>query len=112
MRDGASNLTRADLAEAVSRATGLPKAEGASLVETFLDLVSDHLLAGDTVMLSGFGKFVVLNRAARKGRNVKLGLDVAIEPRRAVVFKPSPRLLEALKTAPSETAQIPLRTRA
>ena len=47
-------------------------------------------------MLSGFGKFGVLKRAARKGRNVKLGTDVMIEPRMAIVFKPAPGLVASL----------------
>lgn len=90
------NLTRAHLADAVCRATGLPKAEGAGFVELFLDLISESLLAGKPVMISGFGKFVVVHRAARKGRNVKLGVNVAIAPRLAIVFKPSPSLLAQL----------------
>jgi integration host factor subunit alpha len=90
------NVTRAHLADAVCRAAGLPKSEGAAFVELFLDLISEKLMAGESVMISGFGKFVVVQRAARKGRNVKLGVDVAIEPRLAIVFKPSPSLLERL----------------
>jgi nucleoid DNA-binding protein len=38
----------------------------------------------------------VLKRAARKGRNVKLGTDVMIEPRMAIVFKPAPGLVSSL----------------
>ena len=90
------NITRAHLAEAVCRASGLPKSEGAGFVELFLDLITEKLMAREPVMISGFGKFVVVQRAARKGRNVKLGVDVAIEPRLAIVFKPSPSLLERL----------------
>jgi nucleoid DNA-binding protein len=47
-------------------------------------------------MISGFGKFIVLERAARKGRNVKLGVNVMIEPRLAIVFKPAPGLFAQL----------------
>jgi integration host factor subunit alpha len=90
------NVTRAQLADAVCRAAGLPKSEGAAFVELFLDLISEKLLSCEPVMISGFGKFVVVQRAARKGRNVKLGIDVAIDPRLAIVFKPSPSLLGQL----------------
>lgn len=90
------NLTRADLADAVCRATGLPRTDSGGLVELFLDLISEALLDRKQVMISGFGKFVVLERAARKGRNVKLGLDVMIEPRLAIVFKPAPGLVAGL----------------
>ena len=93
------NITRAHLTDAVCRAAGLPKSEGAAFVELVLVLISEMLMAGEPVMISGFGKFVVVQRAARKGRNVKLGVDVVIEPRLAIVFKPSPSLLERLNPA-------------
>jgi nucleoid DNA-binding protein len=92
----ASNLTRAHLAEAVCKATGLPRSDASGFVELFLDLITETLLRGEPVMLSGFGKFLVLKRAARKGRNVKLGTDVMIEPRMAIVFKPAPGLVASL----------------
>ncbi len=91
-----TNITRAHLAEAICRATGLPRSDAGGLVEVFLDLISEKLLAREQVMLSGFGKFVVLERAARKGRNVKLGVDVMIEPRLAIVFKPAPGFVAQL----------------
>jgi integration host factor subunit alpha len=106
------NITRAHLAEAVCRATGLPKSEGAGFVELFLDLISERLLTGETVMISGFGKFVVVRRAARKGRNVKLGLNVVIEPRLAIVFKPSPALLAQLDAGRPTKQDAPLEIRA
>lgn len=91
-----TNITRAHLAEAVCKATGLPRSDAGGFVEIFLDLISEALLRSEPVMISGFGKFVVLKRAARKGRNVKLGTDVMIEPRLAIVFKPAPGLLARL----------------
>lgn len=39
--------------------------------------------------LSGFGVFTVRDKAKRMGRNLKTGLEVPIEPRRAVTFSPS-----------------------
>ncbi|MDB5595466.1 MAG: integration host factor, alpha subunit [Hyphomicrobiales bacterium] len=91
-----STVTRAQLAEAVHRATGLPRSDGAIHVESFLELISATLREGEPVLLSGFGKFVVLGRAPRKGRNVKLGVDVPIAARQAIVFKPAPSLLVRL----------------
>lgn len=94
--DDQSTVTRAQLAESVHRATGLPRSDGAALVECFLDITSEALCRQEDVLLSGFGKFVVLTRAARKGRNVKLGVDVPIGPRLAIVFKPAPSLVARL----------------
>ena len=69
------NVTRADLAQAVAYAVGLPKHE-----------------RGENVKLSGFGNFVVREKGERTGRNPKTGEEVPIEPRRVVTFTPSPNL--------------------
>lgn len=103
-----STVTRAQLAEAVHRATGLPRSDGAIHVESFLELISAALRDGEPVLLSGFGKFVVLDRAARKGRNVKLGVDVPIAARQAIVFKPAPSLLVRLNPAQGPKAELKL----
>jgi integration host factor subunit alpha len=41
------------------------------------------------VKLSSFGSFLVRNKGQRIGRNPKTGVEVPIEPRRVMVFKPS-----------------------
>jgi integration host factor subunit alpha len=41
------------------------------------------------VKLSSFGSFVVRDKGQRIGRNPKTGIEVPIEPRRVMVFKPS-----------------------
>ena len=99
-QDRTPTLTRAQLAEAVHEATGLPKSDGAAMVASFLDIASETLCRGEPLLLSGFGKFIVVTRAARKGRNVKLGLDIDIAPRRAIAFRPAPGLLKRLNTRP------------
>lgn len=41
---------------------------------------------GDDVVIRGFGKFAVKDRAGRKGRNPRTGEEIAIQPRRVLVF--------------------------
>ncbi len=82
-------VTRADLSEAVYQKVGLSRTESASLVEVVLAEVCDSLVRGDTVKLSSFGSFVVRDKGERVGRNPKTGIEVPIEPRRVMVFKPS-----------------------
>jgi integration host factor subunit alpha len=41
------------------------------------------------VKLSGFGSFGVRSEGERVGRNPKTGVEVPIEQRRVMVFKPS-----------------------
>ncbi|ALA18745.1 MULTISPECIES: integration host factor subunit alpha [Chelatococcus] len=82
-------VTRADLCEAVYQKVGLSRTESASLVEMVLSEVCDCLASGETVKLSSFGSFVVRDKGQRIGRNPKTGVEVPIEPRRVMVFKPS-----------------------
>ncbi|MEM6617118.1 MAG: integration host factor subunit alpha [Pseudomonadota bacterium] len=82
-------ITRADLAEAVYRKIGLSRTESAQLVELLLDEISESLERGENVKLSSFGSFLVREKGERIGRNPKTGVEVPIEPRRVMVFKPS-----------------------
>jgi integration host factor subunit alpha len=86
------NVTRADLAQAVAQAVGLPKYEAITLAEQVLTEICDTLERGENVKLSGFGNFTVRNKAERTGRNPKTGVEVPIEPRRVVTFTPSEKL--------------------
>jgi len=82
-------VTRADLSEAVYHKVGLSRTESSSLVEAVLSEICDCLASGENVKLSSFGSFVVRDKGRRIGRNPKTGVEVPIEPRRVMVFKPS-----------------------
>jgi integration host factor subunit alpha len=59
------------------------------LVESVISHVSEALLKGENVKLAGFGTFLLREKSERIGRNPKTGVEVAITPRRVLVFKPS-----------------------
>jgi integration host factor subunit alpha len=82
-------VTRADLSEAVYQKLGLSRTESAALVERVLEEICAGLAQGEVVKLSSFGSFVVRDKGQRIGRNPKTGVEVPIEPRRVMVFKPS-----------------------
>ncbi|HEY8567341.1 MAG TPA: integration host factor subunit alpha [Beijerinckiaceae bacterium] len=82
-------VTRADLSEVVYQKVGLSRTESAALVESVLSEICGCLARGETVKLSSFGSFVVRDKGQRVGRNPKTGIEVPIEPRRVMVFKPS-----------------------
>ena len=84
-----TTLTRAELGEAVHREIGLSRVESAQLVETVLDTVANALLGGENVKISSFGSFILRDKGRRIGRNPKTGVEVPIEPRRVLTFRPS-----------------------
>lgn len=84
-----TTLTRADLAESLYEEVGLSRAESASLIEWVLQEISDALVKGKTVKMSGFGTFSCRSKEERIGRNPKTGVEVPISPRRVVTFRAS-----------------------
>ncbi|MEY2944212.1 MAG: hypothetical protein RLY97_2226 [Pseudomonadota bacterium] len=85
-------LTRADLAEAMNKKLGLSRSDSMGMVESILDLMSDSLAKGDNVKISGFGTFLLRDKAQRIGRNPKTGVEVPITPRRVLTFRASQKL--------------------
>lgn len=77
------------MSEAVYQKVGLSRTESADLVESVLSEICTCLAAGETVKLSSFGSFIVREKGERIGRNPKTGIEVPIDPRRVMVFKPS-----------------------
>ncbi len=82
-------VTKADLVQAIYTGHNLSKQEAARVVEEFLDLAKGCLVGGDDLLLSGFGKFRVKDKKARRGRNPQTGETLILDARRVVTFKPS-----------------------
>jgi integration host factor subunit alpha len=64
-----------------------------------LYLLKGSLENGEDVLLSGFGKFNVKAKSARKGRNPQTGEAVMLEARKVVTFKPSGTLRKKVNGA-------------
>jgi integration host factor subunit alpha len=62
------------------------------MLESLLKLIVKTLEDGEDVLISGFGKFCVKQKRARKGRNPATGEDLMLGSRRVVTFKCSPIL--------------------
>jgi integration host factor subunit alpha len=83
-------LTKAGLIDHVhSSNPKMTKAQAREAVESILKILKGSLENGEEVLLSGFGKFNVRSKSARKGRNPQTGEAVMLDARRVVTFKPS-----------------------
>ncbi len=89
-------LTRADLAEAINRKVGLSRSDSLGMVEAILDYMSNALEKGENVKISGFGTFLLRDKAQRIGRNPKTGVEVPITPRRVLTFRASQMLKDRI----------------
>jgi len=89
-------MTKADIVENVSRTCGFAKKESYDLVESVFSIVKATLETGQEVKISGFGKFEVKQKNARRGRNPQTGESIILDPRRVLTFKPSNLLRAAI----------------
>jgi integration host factor subunit alpha len=96
---GNGTLTRADLAEMLHHEVGLSRSESANLVEQVLRHMCEALSEGKNVKISGFGSFVLRDKAERVGRNPKTGVEVPIAPRRVLTFRASQMMRDRIVQA-------------
>jgi integration host factor subunit alpha len=85
-------LTKDDIIEAIAREIYFQKNQSTEIVENLLELIKKTLESGDDVLVSGFGKFRVREKKARKGRNPATGDNMILDPRRVVTFHCSGKL--------------------
>jgi integration host factor subunit alpha len=89
-------ITKDHIAGSLQSRLGVSKPESSRLLESVLELIKSSLVSGDDVLISGFGKFNVRQKTARRGRNPATGDDLALGPRRVVTFKCSALLKEKI----------------
>jgi DNA-binding protein HU-beta len=85
-------MNKTQLVEAVSADSGLSKADASRAIESFVGTVGKTLKKGDEVVITGFGKFSVVKRAARQGVNPRTGEKVKIKASKAPKFTPGAAL--------------------
>ncbi len=85
-------LTKAHIVNEIHEQIGLPKKDAATTVENLLEIVKRTLANGEDILISGFGKFCVKDKKARKGRNPATGDDMMLDKRRVVTFRCSAAL--------------------
>ena len=88
-------MNKKELVEAVSVKKELTKKEAEDLVDTVFDTITDSLLEGNKVLISGFGTFKVNHRKERKGVSPKTKEIMTIPASKTLTFKPSNRLKDS-----------------
>ena len=89
-------VTKADLANTLFEQLGLNKREAKEFVELFFEKIRESLESGESVKLSGFGRFSVRDKKSRPGRNPKTGEEVPVTPRRVVTYKASQKVKDRI----------------
>ena len=89
-------LTKSELAAMLFEQIGLNKREAKDFIDAFFDQITNQLVEGQDVKISGFGNFEVRTKVARPGRNPRTGETVTIPSRRVATFRASGALKEKL----------------
>ena len=84
-------LTKSDIVASVHD-LGLTKKKSVEVIESLLEIIKRSLESSEDVLVSGFGKFCVKDKAKRRGRNPATGQDLMLRGRKVVTFKCSGKL--------------------
>ena len=84
-------LTKSEIVASVHD-LGFTKKQSVEVIESLLEIIKRTLESSEDVLISGFGKFCVKDKAKRRGRNPATGQDLMLRGRRVVTFKCSGKL--------------------
>ena len=89
-------MNKTELIAAVAAKTGLTKKDAEKVVNATIDTITESLVKGDKVQVSGFGIFEVKAREARTGRNPRTKEAIQIPATRLPAFKASKTLKDTI----------------
>jgi integration host factor subunit alpha len=82
-------LTKDKLTNLLQTQTGFNRKTSSDLLESLLDIMKDTLIQGEDLLITGFGKFSVRQKRARRGRNPQTSENLILGPRKVLVFRAS-----------------------
>ena len=99
-------LTKAIVVDHLNESIGLSKRECQYFFESFVEITTSQLKTHKDVKIVNFGIFKVKNKKARIGRNPKTKVEVTINERNVIKFKPSNFLLNFINSNISEKDEV------
>lgn len=90
-------MNRSELIKEISQDVGLAKSDIGHVLDAAIDAITKTLSDGGNVRLTGFGNFIVRDRAARIGRNPQTGDEIQIAASKVAVFKVGKILKDAVR---------------
>ena len=90
-------MNKTELVAAVAAKAGLTKKDAERVVNATFETITESIVKGDKVSVSGFGIFEAKTREARVGRNPRTKEAIQIPASRQPVFKASKALKDAVE---------------
>jgi len=91
-------LTKDKLVSRLQTQLGLSKQESRQGVERLFEILKDTLANSEDLLISGYGKFSVKQKNARRGRNPQTKEALMLQDRKVLVFKASGVLRKRMNT--------------
>ena len=91
-------LTKTIIAEKIQDSLDLSRTDTYNVMEDFLEIIKSTIADGEDIMISGFGKFCVNEKKARKGRNPATDEEMILPARKVVTFKCSGKLRDMINS--------------
>ena len=91
-------MTQAELIAAVAKASGVSQADTGRVLDSLVKSIHASLKSGGDVRISNLGVFDTADRAAREGRNPATGATIKIAASKAVRFRVSKPLKDAVNS--------------
>ncbi len=88
--------TKTTIIEKIIDSNNLKPTDAKETIETLLEIIKSTLASGEDIMISGFGKFQVIEKSPRKGRNPATGDSMLLDKRRVVTFKCAGKLRDEM----------------
>ena len=82
-------LTKEKIIDSIYNQVGLSKNQARRVAGSILEIIKQTLEKEESLLISGFGKFVVKDKAARRGRNPQTKKDLQLRARRVIAFRTS-----------------------
>ena len=89
-------MNKTELIAVAAESAGVTKKDAERVLNAALDAITQSMVRGDKVQLSGFGIFEVKDREARVGRNPRSKETIQIPATRQPVFKASKALKDTV----------------
>ncbi|RQS14631.1 HU family DNA-binding protein [Burkholderia sp. Bp9002] len=92
------SLQQSEACHSGTTKSAVSKTAAGDAIQAVLDVITRTLSEGDTVQLVGFGSFSQGQRAARTGRNLTTGAEIAIAAATTVKFGAGKAFRDAVNT--------------
>lgn len=91
-------MNKGEIVNAIAAKTGMSKKDSETILNSFVEAVTEALVKGEKVQLVGFGNFEVRARPARTARNPRTGEEIKVKASKAPVFKAGKALKDSVNT--------------